>query len=187
MLQKARQPKHGGNKPILQRWHKDEQYRKSLSEIGWTEDQIIEYGKIALEDHSYVDTKPERVPDAKQWVLRLNNQDGAQQPQNQRPDFGSSKTRMQNNTRRTCEKDSTRKKTNLRDQQSRQRRGQASEGIDEHDYRVDPGTGWRSLSQSHRETCRIRPGQQNWDRNKWTTRSWNSWRSSRSENSRIFF
>ena len=46
---------------MLERWHKDEQYRKSLSEIGWTEEQIIEHDKIALEGHSYVATKPEMV------------------------------------------------------------------------------------------------------------------------------
>ena len=33
MLQKARQPKHGGCKTILERWH-DDQHRKSLSKIG---------------------------------------------------------------------------------------------------------------------------------------------------------
>ena len=42
MLQKARQPKHGGSKTILERWHKDDAYRKSLS-VGWTEEQIILY------------------------------------------------------------------------------------------------------------------------------------------------
>ena len=61
MLQKARQPKHGENKSMLERWHKDEQYRKSLSEIGWTEEQIFEYDNIALEDHSYVATRSERT------------------------------------------------------------------------------------------------------------------------------
>ena len=31
---------------------KDDKYRKYLSLIGWTEEQIIEHDKIALEDHS---------------------------------------------------------------------------------------------------------------------------------------
>ena len=39
MLQKARQPKHGDSKTILERWHKDDDYHKSLSDIGWTEEQ----------------------------------------------------------------------------------------------------------------------------------------------------
>ena len=54
MLQKTRQPKHGGYKSILERWHKDDKYRSSLSLIGWTEEQIVEQDKIALEDHSFV-------------------------------------------------------------------------------------------------------------------------------------
>ena len=57
MLQKTRQPTHGGIKSILERWLEYEQYRKSLPEIGWIEEQIIDYDKIALEDHSYVATK----------------------------------------------------------------------------------------------------------------------------------
>ena len=47
MLQKARQPKHGGSKTILE-------FRKSLSEIGWTGEQIIQYDIIALEDHFFL-------------------------------------------------------------------------------------------------------------------------------------
>ena len=30
-------------KTILERWHHDDKYRKSLSDIGWTEEQIIQY------------------------------------------------------------------------------------------------------------------------------------------------
>ena len=67
-----------GYKSILERWHKDDQYRNSLSLIRWTEEQLIEHDKIAMEDHSYVTTKPERIQNTKHWVLRLN-QDGAQQ------------------------------------------------------------------------------------------------------------
>ena len=47
---KARQANHGGYKTILERWHNDDQYRKSLSDIVWTEEQIIQYGELALED-----------------------------------------------------------------------------------------------------------------------------------------
>ena len=52
MLQKARRPKHGGHKTFLERWHRNDKYRESLSEIGWTEEQIIQYDELALEDHS---------------------------------------------------------------------------------------------------------------------------------------
>ena len=37
MLKKARKHKNGGYKNILDRWKKDDKYRKSLSDIGWTE------------------------------------------------------------------------------------------------------------------------------------------------------
>ena len=53
MSQKARQPKHGGYKTIVERCHKDDKYRKSLSEIGWTGERIIQYDELALEDHSF--------------------------------------------------------------------------------------------------------------------------------------
>ena len=54
MLQKARQPKHGGYKTILERWYKDDKYRKSLSDIGWTEEQIVQSDELALGDHSFL-------------------------------------------------------------------------------------------------------------------------------------
>ena len=56
MLQKARQPKHGECKTILERWHNDDKYRESLSKIGWTDEQIIQYDELAL-DHSYISTR----------------------------------------------------------------------------------------------------------------------------------
>ena len=143
MLQKkARQPKHGGCKTILERWHKDDTYRNSLSLIGWTEEQIIEHDKIALEDHSHVATKPERIQNTKHWVLRLN-QDGSQQPLNQRHDIAQAKRECKRLHDEFLAKTQQEYRPIPRGQQSRQRRGQAFEGIDEHDYRVDPRTGWR--------------------------------------------
>ena len=56
MLQKARQPKHSGYKIILERWHKDDNNRKCLSDLEWTEEQIIQHDELALEDHSYIAT-----------------------------------------------------------------------------------------------------------------------------------
>ena len=80
MLQKARQPSMEDIHPYLRDGINDDEYRKSLSLIGWTEQQIIEYDKIALEDQSHVATRAERI------LLALK-QNGAQQPLNQRPDF----------------------------------------------------------------------------------------------------
>ena len=61
MLRKARRHKSGGYKTILERRRDDDKYRKSLSDIGWTEEQIIQYDTIALEDHSFVATWQERT------------------------------------------------------------------------------------------------------------------------------
>ena len=62
MLQKARQPKHGGYKTIWERWHKDDTYHKSLSDSGWAEEQIVQYDELAaLEDHSCIATREERT------------------------------------------------------------------------------------------------------------------------------
>ena len=59
-LRKARKHTSGGYKTILETWNDDDKYRKSFSDIGWTEEQIIQYDAIALEDHSYVATWQER-------------------------------------------------------------------------------------------------------------------------------
>ena len=66
MLQKAHQPKHGGYQSILESWHKDDEYRKSLSKIGRTEEHIIQHDELALEDHSYIETPKERARNEKQ-------------------------------------------------------------------------------------------------------------------------
>ena len=43
----------------LQRCDNDENYGKSLSDIGWTDEQIIQYDELALEDHSHCATREE--------------------------------------------------------------------------------------------------------------------------------
>ena len=65
ILQAARQPKHGGHQSILERWHKDYDYRKSMSELGWTEEHVIQYDQLSLEDHFYIATPKERAPNEK--------------------------------------------------------------------------------------------------------------------------
>ena len=49
MLHKAGQKKHGEHSSILARWLIDYKYRKSLSENGWTEQDIMLFDRIALE------------------------------------------------------------------------------------------------------------------------------------------
>ena len=89
MLRKARKHKSGGYKSILERWHDDDKYRKSLSVIGWTEEQIIQYDAIALDDHSNVATWQERGRNGKSWNFSWNAE-GIQGPLNQRRDFNRS-------------------------------------------------------------------------------------------------
>ena len=69
MLRKARKHKSGGYKTILERWHDVDEYRKSLSDIGCTEEQIIQYDEIAMEDHSCVATRQERSRNGKNLEL----------------------------------------------------------------------------------------------------------------------
>ena len=68
---------------------------------------MIEHDKITLEDHSYVATKLKRIQNTKHSVLRLN-QDGAQQPRNQRLEFAQAKRECKRMHDEHCEKDSTR-------------------------------------------------------------------------------
>ena len=147
MLPKARQPKHGGHKSMLERWHTDAQYRKSLSDIGWAEEQVTEYDKIALESHSHVTTRSERIHKSKHWILGLN-QDGVQQPLYQQPDLAQAKRECKRLHDEHVTRTQQDYRTIPRDQQARQRKGQAFEGIDEHDYRVDPQTGWKFKRES---------------------------------------
>ena len=97
MLQKARQPKHGGHQSILERWHKDYDYRNSFSLTGWTEEHFIQYDKLALEEHSCVSTPKARARNEKNWVFSLNKE-GVQEQMNQRPDFAEAKQKMKKTT-----------------------------------------------------------------------------------------
>ena len=44
---------------VLERWYKDDIHRGSCTQIGWNEETIMAYDKIALEDHSYTATREE--------------------------------------------------------------------------------------------------------------------------------
>ena len=57
MLHKAGEKKYGEHSSILARWLSDYKYRESLSDIGWTEHDIMLFDRIALENQSYVATK----------------------------------------------------------------------------------------------------------------------------------
>ena len=127
MLRKARKHKSGGYKIILDRLH-DDKYRKSLSDIGWSEEQIIQYDAIALEDHSYVATWQERSRNGKSWKISLNAE-GIQGPLNQRSDLKEAKQKC----KRLCDEHTAitgdGNKPILPRQQVRQRLRQQFEGL----------------------------------------------------------
>ena len=93
------------------------------------------YDRIALENHSYVATRAERIRNSERWILNLN-QDGAQQPLDQRPDFAQAKRECKRlhdeympRTQQEC-------RTIPRSQQARQGKEQQFEGIKEYDYKA---------------------------------------------------
>ena len=57
---------------ILSRWYGDDEYRKSLSDIGWREHHVLLFDRIALERHIYVATQ-----NSKHWILTIH----AERPQ----------------------------------------------------------------------------------------------------------
>ena len=107
--------------------------------------------RFALENHSHIATKAERIRNSTHWILTLN-EGGAQQPSHQRTWLYSREKRMQDIARRTHGKP--------RSQQIRQRKAQAFEGIEEYDYAVDPRTGWRFFQESREIWRQFRPRQQ---------------------------
>ena len=76
MLHEAGQNKHGERSSILARWHSDYKHRNSWTRIGWTEQDVMLFDRVVLENHSYVATKTERIRNSEHWILKLN-QDGA--------------------------------------------------------------------------------------------------------------
>ena len=90
MLHKAGQKKYGQHSTIHARWLSDERYRKSLSDNGRNERDIMFFDRIALENHEDTATRAERIRHSQHWILKLN-QDGPQQPLDQRPDFAQAK------------------------------------------------------------------------------------------------
>ena len=182
MLHKAGQKKHGGHSAILAMWHNEYSYRDSLTRIGWTEQDIMLFDRIAWENHSYVATRAERIRNSEHWILKFN-QDGAQHPLNQRPDFAQTKRESKRLHDEYIARTQQEYRTSPRSQQVRRRKEQAFEGLEEYDYAVDPRTGWRFFKPAQGNLSLSSPSSSSttWDRNNLTTRSRNSWHSSRSD------
>ena len=155
-------------------------HAESLSDIGWTEEHIMLHDRIALENHSYVATRDERIHNSKHWILKLD-QDGAQPPLNQRPDFAQAKRECKRLYDEDMAKTQQEYRTIARSQRVRQRKGQAFEGIEQYDDAVDPQTGWRFYPESWGDLPTASSSSSNCDRTHWKTISWNSQHSSRSD------
>ena len=146
---KTRQEKHGSHSSILARWNNDYKYRNSLSLIGWTEQDIMLFDSIALENHSYITTKAETIRNSTHWILTLNQERG-QQPLHQRPDFAQAKRECKRFHDEHMAKTQQDYRTIPRSHQIRQRKRQAFEGIEEYDWTVDPRTSWKFYKESRR-------------------------------------
>ena len=110
-------PSMVGTNPFLERWHKYDKYRKSLSDIGLTEEQILQYDELAFEDDSYVLTKEQRIRNRKGWA-------------NQRPDFVEAKRELKTLHDEHVKETSEGNTPTHPKQRSRQRRNQQFEGLE---------------------------------------------------------
>ena len=158
MLHKADQERRGNHSPIPAKWHNDNDWQKICPKLDGPRNKTLQCDRIAVENHSDVATRAERLRTSEHWILKLN-QDGAQQPLKQRPDFAQAKRECKRlhdeymaRTQQEC-------RTICRSQRKR-KKGQAFERIDAYDYRVDPRTGLAVLYNTIRETCRLRPRRQ---------------------------
>ena len=118
-------------------------FRKYLSDVGWAEEQINQYDKIALEDHSKIATPKERTRNEKNRVLSLNKE-GAQGPLNECPVFVEAKRELKRLLDEYVKETSEGNTPIHPIQRTRQRRDRQFEGLEEYDYQIDPRTGWRS-------------------------------------------
>ena len=140
--------------------------------------------RSALDNYSYVATRAERIRNSEHGILKLD-QDGAQQPSNQRPDVAQAKRDCKRLHDEYMASTQQEYRTVPRSQQVRQRKEQPFEGSEEYNYTVDPRTGWRFfyLARGNLSPSSPSSSSTNWERNNWTTRSWNSWHSARSDHS----
>ena len=141
MLWKARSNKNGNCKTIIERWYRDDKYRKSFSDIGWTEEQIKQYDALAWENHCHAAAPEERSRYQKSWKISVNKEE-IQGPIKQRPDFCEAKQkctqRHKEHVERTGEGNSP-----LHPAHQTRHNDQRFEGLDEYNHTVDPRTGWR--------------------------------------------
>ena len=144
----------------------------------WTEEQIIQYDAIALEDLSIVATWQERSRNGKSWKNSLNAA-GIQGPMNQRSDFTEAKQKCKRLYDEHTAITGDGNKPIPPAQQGRQRLDQQFEGLEEYAYRLKPRIGWRfypssrtthSSSSSHWQQSSDLKSNRRW--HSWQTSSW---------------
>ena len=117
------------------------------------------FDRIPLENHSYVATQAERIRNSTLWIHTLN-QEGAQQPLHQRPDFAQAKRECMRLHDEHMAKTQQDCRTTLRSQQIRQRRGQRLTELKNMTTQSTLAQAGGSMK-SRGETCRqLRPRQQ---------------------------
>ena len=133
-LSKARQGgKHGCHPAILSRWYGDEEYRKSLSAIGWKEHHIMLYDRIGVEKHIYIATRAERIQNSKHWILTNSAEGLSNQSISQRPDFAQAKRESKRLHDEHLARTQEEYRTIPRSQQERQRKEQHFKGKEEYE------------------------------------------------------
>ena len=82
----GKKPKTKGFSSIHDRSLLQESFRHSQMEIGWTEETCSHMDALALEDHSSVALRAERVRYENTWRINLNGQGSNTAPPRQRAD-----------------------------------------------------------------------------------------------------
>ena len=145
---KARPGKHGDHPTILSRWHACDEYRKSLSDLGWREHHIILYDRIALEKNVYIATRAERMQHLKHRNLTANCRRRNSAITQSTTRLSSSEKRMQTIARRAPGNNPSRIQRHSSQSTNKTAKGEQFEGNEEYDYAFDPYTGWRLYRQS---------------------------------------
>ena len=141
--------------------------------------------QIALEKHIYIASRTERIQNSEHWILTTNSERGTQQPLSQRPDFAQAKRECKRLHDELLARTQQEYRDVPRSQRMRQRKGQQFEGNEEHDFAVDPKTGWRFYRQSQGNLQTSASGSRanlqtasssssTWDQKQWETSNWNS-------------
>ena len=164
---------------ILEQWYKDDLYRGSLFLIGWNEETILEYDKIASEDHSYTATREERRRNENSWKLSLNAE-GANGPMVQRDAFEDAKERCERPYHERTAITGCGNTPIPPQQQVRQRPNQQFEGHGEYSKRLD-SSGWKyyvpatmhsSIFVITMATEQLVVDVSTWNRDSWDSSSW---------------